>query len=175
MRRIPRVLLIASALTVTLCLAGCESFDALQQWDPSDLFGAEFFNSKKKLPGERKPVFPEGVPGVAKGVPPDLVKGNEQQADLSQEPPPSAEPIEPKPKAKPKPKPKVAARPAPPPEQQQSQSQPTAVTARPTSATPWPEPPATAPQSAAPPVAAAPRQPAGGQIMWPDPPPPPSH
>src|SRR5262249_13152344 len=34
-----------------------------------------------KLPGDRKPVFPEGVPGVAQGIPPDLMKGNQPQPE----------------------------------------------------------------------------------------------
>ena len=45
-------------------LAGCESLEDFQIWD-----------TKKKLPGERKEVFPGGVPGVTQGIPPDLVKG----------------------------------------------------------------------------------------------------
>jgi pyruvate/2-oxoglutarate dehydrogenase complex dihydrolipoamide acyltransferase (E2) component len=48
-------------------LSACSSLDSL---DPTELF-----DSKKKLGGERKPVFPEGVPGVTSGVPPELVKG----------------------------------------------------------------------------------------------------
>ena len=35
----------------------------------------ELFDTKKKLPGERKPVFPDGVPGVTSGVPPEMMKG----------------------------------------------------------------------------------------------------
>ncbi len=29
----------------------------------------DFLDTKKKLPGERKPVFPDGVPGLEQGVP----------------------------------------------------------------------------------------------------------
>ena len=39
----------------------------------------DFLDTKKKLPGERKPVFPEGVPGLEQGVPKDLYKGARQQ------------------------------------------------------------------------------------------------
>ncbi|WP_274038000.1 hypothetical protein, partial [Escherichia coli] len=46
-------------------------------FDPSDLL--DFLDTKKKLPGERKPVFPEGVPGLEQGVPKDLYKGAQQQ------------------------------------------------------------------------------------------------
>ena len=35
----------------------------------------DIFDNKKPLPGERRAVFPEGVPGVPQGVPPELVKG----------------------------------------------------------------------------------------------------
>ncbi len=43
-------------------------------FDPTDMF--DFLDTKKKLPGERKPVFPEGVPGVEQGVPQEMVRGN---------------------------------------------------------------------------------------------------
>ena len=45
----------------------------MSSWDPSDLL--DFLDTKKKLPGDRKPVFPEGVPGLEQGVPKDLYKG----------------------------------------------------------------------------------------------------
>jgi hypothetical protein len=179
MNRIPRVLVTASLLCLSLSLAACGSFDNLPSVpDPTDFFGSDFFSSKKKLTGERKPVFPEGVPGVSQGVPPDLVRGNQQQQQqqLVQNPDDLA-PAEPKSKARPKPKPKVAARAAPPPPPPDEQPQPTSrMPIRPTpsaarAATPWPDSPPTAPQAAPAPV------PAGsppGQIMWPDPPPPPS-
>ena len=63
---------------------GCESFD------PS-----EWFNTKKPLPGDRKAVFPEGVPGVPQGVPPDLVQGYQPPP----EPVPEPQVVEAKPKA----------------------------------------------------------------------------
>ncbi len=46
-------------------------------FDPSDLL--DFLDTKKKLPGDRKPVFPEGVPGLEQGVPKDLYRGARQQ------------------------------------------------------------------------------------------------
>jgi outer membrane biosynthesis protein TonB len=133
-----------AAVWLALCLplAGCESFDPgmLTDWIPT---------GKKTLAGDRQPVFPQGVPGVSDGVPPELIKGNQPppdaQAALPEEPPPAAE----KPKPKPKPK-KVTSQ--PPPRQQQS-AQPQASQA------PWPSPqPA---QSAQP-----------AQSIWPAPPPP---
>jgi hypothetical protein len=152
MNRIVRITITATALSFGLLLAGCESFD------PTAIFDAEIFNTKKKLQGERKPVFPEGTPGVPQGVPQELVKGYQ---------PPPEEPKEaavPEPKAeakpKPKPKPKVAARPPAPPAQQ---SQPAAQQPQATAGGGWPSPPP-------PPGGVAPS--ASGPA-WPDPPPPP--
>ena len=68
-----RALPIAFVLAAAGMLAGCESFD------PTDMF-----NQKKPLPGDRRAVFPEGVPGVPQGVPPELVQGYQPPA----EPPP---------------------------------------------------------------------------------------
>jgi len=142
---------VVAAMWLALCLplAGCESFDPgmLTDWIPT---------GKKTLPGDRQPVFPQGVPGVSDGVPPELIKGNqpppEAQTPLPEETPPVAE------KPKPKPKPKKVASPPPSqqpraqPQQQQS-AQPQA------SPSPWPAPqPA---QSAQP-----------AQSIWPAPPPP---
>jgi len=86
-------------------LAGCESMENFQ-----------FLDTKTKLAGERKPVFPEGVPGVTQGIPPELMKGYQepqQQVDpaaaAAQQ---GAEKAEPKP-AKPKPKPRKVAQPRP--------------------------------------------------------------
>ena len=99
MRRSQR--LIAAAVTVALCsvLAGCGG-GGISSFDPSDLL--DFLDTKKKLPGERKPVFPDGVPGLEQGVPKDLYKGSRQEqldqqnAAVAAEPAPPAEP----PKAK---------------------------------------------------------------------------
>src|SRR3982751_6518391 len=69
--------LIAAAVAVALsgALAGCSS--SMGNWDPTDLL--DFLDTKKKLPGERKPVFPEGVPGLEQGVPKDLYKGSRRE------------------------------------------------------------------------------------------------
>ena len=92
MRRPQR--LIAAAILVALsgALAGCGSTAG---FDPSDLL--DFLDTKKKLPGDRKPVFPEGVPGLEQGVPKDLYKGARQQDDPNAQaaaaaPPPVEEP-----------------------------------------------------------------------------------
>lgn len=107
-----RAILTAAAAVVSgLVLAGCTSFDPLDKLQDLDIMGS----SKTPLPGERRPVFPQGVPGVAQGVPPDLVKGYQPPAEA---PPPVVE-------AKPvKPKRTAAAPPAPRkprPQQQQQQ------------------------------------------------------
>jgi hypothetical protein len=70
--------LIAATVLVALssALAGCGS---MGNFDPSDLL--DFLDTKKKLPGDRKPVFPEGVPGLEQGVPKDLYKGARQIDD----------------------------------------------------------------------------------------------
>ena len=145
MNRFARTTLIVPALSLGLILAGCESFD------PTAIFDAEIFNTKKKLPGDRRAVFPEGTPGVPQGVPQELVKGYQAQ-EPEPPPPPPAEA-----KPKPKPKPKVVAKP-------KEESAPTAVTVRPSQAQSqgqsqqqWPEPPPTQ------------RGPSGG-VAWPDPP-----
>src|SRR6059036_1931612 len=74
MTRLARIVLVTSTL---MLLGGCASIgDAI---DPTEWFASagDMFSSKKKLPGDRKPVFPEGVPGVAQGIPQELVKGNQ--------------------------------------------------------------------------------------------------
>jgi hypothetical protein len=77
MRRSQRVIAAAVAVALSSALAGCTG--GLGSFDPSDLL--DFLDTKKKLPGERKPVFPQGVPGLEQGVPKDLYKGAAQQQD----------------------------------------------------------------------------------------------
>ena len=169
MNRFARATLAASALSLGLMLAGCESWD---QFDPTDLFSSDIFVTKKKLPGERQPVFPEGTPGVPQGVPAELVKGHNQQAvaepETTQAIPEKQAVAEPekKPKAKPKAKPKVVAKPAEP-------STPTSVTVR-RAESPWSDPPQQQ-QQQQPQQQQQQEQPAAGwpgsqRGMWPDPP-----
>jgi hypothetical protein len=96
------------------------------QFDPTEVFNNDMFDSKKKLNGQREAVFPGGVPGTTTGVPADLVKGYQappdpSDADASQ-PPPQGGGAGPKTaaavagataeaKPKPKPRPKVATAP----------------------------------------------------------------
>src|SRR6201994_199624 len=69
--------LIAAAVLMSLSgvLGGCSS--SLGNWDPTDLL--DFLDTKKKLPGDRKPVFPDGVPGLEQGVPKQMYKGSAQE------------------------------------------------------------------------------------------------
>ena len=92
MRRPQRLIATAVLIALSGALAGCGSTAG---FDPSDLL--DFLDTKKKLPGERKPVFPEGVPGLEQGVPKDLYKGARQQDDPNAQaataaPPPAEEP-----------------------------------------------------------------------------------
>jgi outer membrane biosynthesis protein TonB len=129
MRRTHRIVLLAGLLAFAPALVGCENLDM----DKLDVFG---INQKKKLPGERKELFPGGVPGVTQGIPPEYLKGNQPPPDTAQAP--AGEPAnsaaaepgdkadthapvgktaaiapadEPKPKPKRKPKPRPAANP----------------------------------------------------------------
>jgi hypothetical protein len=91
MRRPQRLIATAVLIALSGALAGCGSTG---NFDPSDLL--DFLDTKKKLPGDRKPVFPEGVPGLEQGVPKDLYKGTRQQVDdpnaQAAAPPPAEEP-----------------------------------------------------------------------------------
>jgi hypothetical protein len=182
MTRLARIVLVTSVLIVPL--GGCASVsDAL---DPTDWFSGDFFNSKKKLPGDRKPVFPEGVPGVTQGIPSELVKGHQPQPEESgfastdtqsvgstpqqrtaaktdtktdTKTDAKADEFQPAPreKAKPKPKPKPAT----------AERQPPAQDRQPTTARRAPE---AQPQQQ--PQQQQPQQQAGGNaVQWPDPPP----
>jgi outer membrane biosynthesis protein TonB len=160
-----RLCFTAGALSLALVVAGCEDFD------PTAIFDSDIFNTKKKLPGDRRPVFPEGTPGVSQGVPPELMKGYQQPAQAEPKEAAkqaSAAPAEAKStaeaKPKPKPKPKKVAKPAetPPPAPAQSSQE---ASQQPQS----PSPPAARQAPAASAWPASP-QPSGG-VAWPDPPP----
>ena len=181
MSRLARIGFTVLTLSLGLALAGCEGFD------PTSIVDTDFFNTKKRLPGERKSVFPEGTPGVPQGVPKELVKGNPgiEQAEQTEQAQPTAQaaPAEPKAesKPKPKPKPKIVAKPQE--DKPQEESRPTAVTVRPAQTQPaqaqsqpaqaqsqvqWPDPP---PVQQKPATGGWPgsAQPSGG-VAWPDPP-----
>jgi hypothetical protein len=68
MRRSQRLIAATVLVALTGVLGGCSSGG----FDPSDLL--DWLDTKKKLPGDRKPVFPDGVPGLEQGVPKELYK-----------------------------------------------------------------------------------------------------
>src|SRR3981189_2501771 len=74
MRRPQRLIAATILVALASALAGCSS---LGNFDPTDML--DFLDTKKKLPGERKPVFPDGVPGLEQGVPKELYKGSRQE------------------------------------------------------------------------------------------------
>lgn len=74
MRRSQRLIAASVLIALSSALAGCSS---LYSWDPSDML--DWLDTKKKLPGDRKPVFPQGVPGLEQGVPKELYKGSAQE------------------------------------------------------------------------------------------------
>lgn len=141
MRALHRFVLLGALIGLAPVLTACADFDL----DKLDVFG---LNEKKKLPGERKELFPGGVPGVTQGIPPEYMKGNQPAADALQSPAagqdnpasaatepektaavaPEPEPA-PKPKPKRKPKPQTAS-------QSPAQSAPQSVQQQPA---PWPQ------------------------------------
>jgi hypothetical protein len=146
-----RSLLSAATVALSLALIGCDTADTLDKLTDMIPFG----DSKKPLPGERKEVFPQGVPGVPQGVPPDLVKGNEPPPDATPPPqqaaapPPAEKPKKKKLQAKPKappPAPPAQSAQTVPPTQQMSAPQPTAAWPPPMQSG-WPsQPPPAAPK-----------------------------
>jgi outer membrane biosynthesis protein TonB len=79
MRRWDRIVLLVGLVALAPVLAGCENFDP----DSLDVF---HLNEKKKLTGDRKPLFPEGVPGVTQGIPPEYLKENQPPPETAQTP-----------------------------------------------------------------------------------------
>lgn len=166
MRRMQRIVLLTTLAFIMPVLAGCADFDL----DKLDVF---HLNEKKKLPGDRQPVFPEGVPGVTQGVPQEYIKGNQPPPENALLPLPDATPkaeqqqaAAPAEEPKPAPKPKAAAKPkpkktvkraAPKPKPQAAPVQPVTQQAAP-AATPAPWP--------------APAQASGSNAPWPAAPPP---
>lgn len=79
MRPMQRLVSAAVLIALASALTGC---GGASSWDPSDLL--DFMDTKKKLPGDRKPVFPEGVPGLEQGVPRDLYKESVERQQAEQ-------------------------------------------------------------------------------------------
>jgi hypothetical protein len=120
---------LGAALAIVLALGACTKGG---QFDPTEVFNSDVFDSKKKLSGQRQAVFPDGVPGTTTGVPADLVKGYQPPPDPNDPdamqaatgpggPPASGPPAgaaaapaaTAAAKPKPKPKPKLASKPSP--------------------------------------------------------------
>jgi hypothetical protein len=173
-----RLFAIAGVVSIGLLTTGCETSDIMDKMHDFNPFGT----AKTPLPGERRAVFPEGVPGVQQGVPPEMMRGAPRQAALEPEPldapPQQAAPKRAeKPKPKP-PKPRVAQprppRPAPPPEAVEQQAPARARPAAAPAAQPGPAAQsAPAAQPAPAPAAAAPWTPPPASpplTVWPDPP-----
>src|SRR4051794_5891260 len=64
----------AGLIGLAVALSGCETADFTEKVQESIQDFNPFGTSKKPLPGQRRAVFPEGVPGVQQGVPPDLMQ-----------------------------------------------------------------------------------------------------
>jgi hypothetical protein len=79
MRRVPRVVILSAVLALGPMLAACENMDL----DSLDVFG---LGNKKKLPGKRELVFPNGVPGVSQGVPQEYLQANQPPPETAQTP-----------------------------------------------------------------------------------------
>lgn len=180
-RRLSPLFWLCSALALTLILGGCT---AGGQFDPTEVLSTDIFNNKKKLQGDREPLFPNGVPGVETGVPPDLIKGYQPPPDQAAnadaavpaqapgKPAPAATGAQPAPAttaAHPAPKPEAKAKPKP------KKPKPKPAVAR---ASPPPAPghdpvwdqPAAAVPGAGQPAWPSPPQAGSAQTNWPAPP-----
>jgi hypothetical protein len=99
MRLIQRLISAALLGALAILISSCAALNT-PQFDPTDWL--DFLDSKKRAVGERHPVFPQGVPGVAQGVPPELLKGTpEHQAAMAAADPTLAPPLPPEPAAPP--------------------------------------------------------------------------
>jgi hypothetical protein len=142
-----RCMLVLVAIGFAFGLSGCASGEL--ELDPAYWFP----DGKKKLPGDRREVFPGGVPGVTQGVPPELIRGNpDNPTNLPEQAlaPAQAPQQQPEAQEKPRPRPKKVARPRPtPPPEPEAEAQPAPRTAAPRPAQPpqqqqpagaWPAP-----------------------------------
>jgi hypothetical protein len=77
MRRLKRLIAASVLVALSGAVAGCST--GMSSFDPMDYL--DWLDTKKKVQGDRKPVFPEGVPGLEQGVPKSLYKGAQQEPD----------------------------------------------------------------------------------------------
>ena len=102
MRRLQRLIAASVLVALSTVIAGCSS--NMSSFDPMDWL--DWIDTKNKLPGERTPVVPDGVPGLEQGVPKSLYKGaqeGDQNAQVAVPPPPPPPETKPKKTAKKKP------------------------------------------------------------------------
>jgi hypothetical protein len=78
MQRVTPIVRFGTAVAFVLVLASCTPGG---QFDPTEIFNSQVFDTKTKISGQREPLFPNGVPGTETGVPPDLVKGYQAPPD----------------------------------------------------------------------------------------------
>ena len=108
MGRLQRLIAASVLVAFSGALVGCSN--NVSSFDPMDWL--DWIDTKKKLPGERKPVFPDGVPGLEQGVPKALYKGAQEGDQSAQQavavPPPPPPPPETKPKKSARKKPAAA-------------------------------------------------------------------
>jgi hypothetical protein len=170
----------ALLLALGLGLSGCETSDLMDKAQDTIADFNPFGTKKQPLPGQRRAVFPEGVPGVQQGVPAEMMKGAQQIPDPNA---PAVIEAPPEPAAaqeKPKPKARVARpRPAAPPAEAREAPKPARAARRPPAPASKGQQPADeaawpAPAEANQPAPAAawpsPTQQPAGTTVWPDPP-----
>jgi hypothetical protein len=136
----PHKLVLATILVaVGIGVSGCETSDAVDKVQNAMQDFNPFGTAKKPLPGERKALFPEGVPGVEQGVPTELMRGSSRSPDAVPEPVVAAPRVaEPKPRAR-----RVRTTAAPPVQRAPRASRKQQRTAEPPSDGVWPSPPQT--------------------------------
>ena len=159
MRRVTRLAFAAVIFATGPLVAACDSLDSF-----------ELFDTKKKLAGERKPVFPEGVPGATSGIPAELVRGyrEPEHADVTDPARVAAEAAAAeaaKPKPRPAPAPAAAKPSAPSAAAKPSAQSAAAKPPKPSSTTAQSS--ATASSAAPAGASAAPGQPGGPPLPWP--------
>jgi hypothetical protein len=98
----------ALLVAIGVGLAGCETSDMMDKAQETIADFNPFGTKKQPLPGQRREVFPQGVPGVQQGVPSTMMKGAQQIPDpnapavieAAPEPAAAEEKSKPKPKAR---------------------------------------------------------------------------